>query len=502
MSLRRGALALIALAVNAVIMAVEMLATRLLFPFYGNTIFIWSSIISIVIAGLFLGYMAGGMAAERVKNRFGLVFAELLAAGAVVMFIPYLGDAFLFRLERAPALYPPLLGCFIVFGIPAGLMASVPPAIVGIWAEEGGGTASLASGAVSALAAFGSIAGTLLTTFYLIPEFGVRELFSGLGLCLGGAAALALWAGRGRQKTKSLGALAAFILLSASAARANAHPRRLLMADPVFSKDSMYQLVRVFEQTSGPSLLRVLMLDSTHEGAMRMDTREAVFEYTRAYKLFLNAIPKDVSSRVLFIGGGAYTMPIKVAEGLPRSSVEVAEIDPVVKEVGRRYFGAGSVSNLSTTLADGRQALRGRRGVYDGIFIDAYQGVMAIPFHLTTREFFTEVKGALRPEGFVSLNVIGNLVEKEGFFCSTIKTLSSVYPSVRAYGVDGTSASLQNIIIVASNSSEGLPGGDLALKGTGFAPGLAAAQLPCAKGEILTDNHAPVEWLVARYLGR
>ena len=97
MSARKAALGGTVLVVNAVIMAVEMLATRLLFPFYGNTVFVWSSVISIIIAGLFLGYMAGGLAAERVKDKGGLVFAELLAAGVLVMFVPTSGDALQFK---------------------------------------------------------------------------------------------------------------------------------------------------------------------------------------------------------------------------------------------------------------------------------------------------------------------------------------------------------------------------------------------------------------------
>src|SRR5258708_1991264 len=89
--LRAVLLAAVVLAANAVIMSVEMLATRLLFPFYGNTIFVWSSVITIIIAGLFIGYMAGGFAADRYKNRAGLVVFELLASGLLVMVVPAFG---------------------------------------------------------------------------------------------------------------------------------------------------------------------------------------------------------------------------------------------------------------------------------------------------------------------------------------------------------------------------------------------------------------------------
>ncbi|MBI4679385.1 MAG: fused MFS/spermidine synthase [Elusimicrobia bacterium] len=491
----RSVFCAVALAANMAVMSVEMLSTRLLFPRYGNTVFTWSAVISIVIAGLFLGYMAGGWLTDRKTSLPRLVFLELLAAGILVSAVPLLCD--LLFPPSSTASTPPLAACFIVFGLPAAALAATGPAVVGILAR-GGWSASFASGVVSSLAAAGSIGGTLLTTFALIPAFGVRGLFEAMGAALG-LAALAVFLAQ-RQAVRAglaaagIGALAAVLGFTA------ASPPQDMAAAPVFSRDSRYQLVRVFESGLGRSSVRVLMLDSTQEGAMRLSDKAVVFEYTTSYRLLVNALKRHEAPRVLFIGGGAYAMPVRVAEELPRSVVEVAEIDPVVEEAGKMFFRIGETPNLRTLLADGRQALRQAGGRYDGVFVDAYQGVMAIPFHLTTREFFEEVRSALRPGGVVGLNVIGRVDERDGLFCAMAQTLAEVFPTVRVHPIHGPKDELQNIIMAASAD----PAADLSgvLAGTAFSRGLDMASLRCAPGQVLTDDHAPAEWLAAKYLAR
>ncbi len=316
-----GLLVALVLAVNAVIMSVEMLATRLLFPRFGNTVFTWSAVISIVVAGLSLGYAAGGWLADKSKRRERLIFYELLAGAVLVAAVPWLCDALVLR-SMAPT--PPLAACFIVWGLPAAALAAVPPAAVGMLAARGWGPAR-AAGAVSGLAAAGSIAGTLATTFWLIPAFGVRPLFRAQGLGLAALAALWIVAAKrpGAARSAALALLVAFA--AAGIGRAGLRAPRLLEADPIFEKDTRYQLVRVFEQGSGASLMRVLMLDSTHEGGQWVERKDVVFEYTQAYRVFLNAfggpgaaVPGGKPSspgggpRILFIGGGAYAMPLRV----------------------------------------------------------------------------------------------------------------------------------------------------------------------------------------------
>ncbi len=481
-------------------MGVELLATRLLFPRFGNTVFTWSSVIAIIVAGLFLGYLAGGWLSERSKNRPSLAFAELLASGLLVSCVPWAADLLLLAPSGSPSVYPPLFGCFAVFGLPAAALAGLSPVVVGIWTAQGR-SPSVASGVGSALAAAGSILGTMATVFWLIPAYGVRGLFAAIGV---GLAVLALglrvFLG-GASWGKASAAVAVYALALVGAARANARPVSYMDAEPVFSKESSYQLVRVFEQGAGADLTRLMMLDSTHEGAMRLADKEMVFEYTRAWRLFPNILGPKAAARLLFIGGGAFSMPLRAAEALPAASVIVAEVDPVVDAVARKYFRAGEAPNLSTRVADGRQALRGEAASLDGVFVDAYQGVMSIPFHLTTREFFAEVRRGLKSDGILGLNVIGDVLEKEGLLCAIAQSLSAEFPEVRLHPIHGLGRGVQNVILVAGNRPDGVLSKNI-LEGTGFETGIGADMLACRPGQELTDDRAPVEWLVAKYLRR
>lgn len=495
------AAALVVLAVNAVSLALELLATRLLFPDFGNTLYTWSAVISIIIAGFFIGSLAGGYLSDKSQDRVELVFRELLIAGLLVACVPAM-KGLLLGAPEGPSTVPPLLLCFMAFGLPAAFLAAVSPAVVALLTDRGM-SPSLASGAVSSLSAAGSIAGTLVTAFYLIPAFGVRGLLMGLGAAMGVLAVLFRITSGGKSRgVKSLFVIALYgVVLSAAARTGAAIPfppgYRLL-----FGRDSSYQLVRVLEQSEGSSLTRVLMLDSTWEGAVKIPSGDDLFEYTRAWRVFVNAWGAQSQAELLFIGGGAYTMPLSAARSLPRARVDVAEIDSVVEEAGRLFFGLESAPNVRTLLADGRQSLRRARASYDGIFVDAYQGVMAIPFHLTTREFFQESASALKPGGFIALNIIGNVLEREGFVCAMVATLSSVYPWVRVFPVQGLAQGAQNIILVASKDPAGIPGGEKAFAGTGFEQSLPSDGLRCAQRFLLTDDHAPVEHLVSRYLKR
>lgn len=493
-------LSLCVLGTNAAVMGVELLATRLLFPRFGNTVFTWSAVIAIIVAGLFLGYLAGGWLSERSKSRPSLAFAELLVSGILVSCVPWAADFLLLAPAGAPSVHPPLAGCFVVFGLPAAALAGLSPVVVGIWTAQGR-SPSVASGVGSALAAAGSILGTMGTVFWLVPSFGVRGLFVSIGVglaalavglrvCLGGSA----W-------SRAAVALALYAGGLFGAAKANARPVSYMEAEPIFSKDSAYQLVRVFEEGAGMDLTRLMMLDSTHEGAMRLADKEMVFEYTRAWRVFPNIIPPGAPARLLFIGGGAFSMPLRAAEALPAAAVIVAEVDPVVDAVARKYFRAGEAPNLSTRIADGRQALRAEAGSLDGVFVDAYQGVMSIPFHLTTREFFAEVRRSLKADGVLALNVIGDVLEKEGFFCAVAGSLAAEFPEVRIHPIHGLGLGVQNIIVVAGNGPDGVLSKNI-LAGTGFENGIGADMLACRPGQAFTDDHAPAEWLVARYLRR
>ena len=197
-------LKLIAFFSGAALMGLEIAGSRVLAPYFGSSVFVWGSLIGVVLAAISFGAYAGGRLADRVPT--GPPLAGLLGvAGLVALVLPWVAAAVnraVFFMHLGPR-GGPLLASVVLFAIPGAALGAVTPFIVRMLAdrvERVGGVA----GSVSALSAAGSIAGTLGTAFYLIPAMGVRNILHLIGVVLLVLAALALW-GTGMAATEQAG---------------------------------------------------------------------------------------------------------------------------------------------------------------------------------------------------------------------------------------------------------------------------------------------------------
>jgi predicted membrane-bound spermidine synthase len=171
----------IAFVSGAVLMGLEIVGSRILAPTFGNSIFVWGSLISVFLAALSAGYYAGGLIADRRPDAF-LLRPILLVAGGAVLLLPVLYPAVngvLFDHHLGPRLGP-LLASTLLFPVPAAALGTVPPYLVRLRVEQVS-RAGRAAGTVYALSTAGSIAGTLLTAFVLIPSMGLRAILFGMG---------------------------------------------------------------------------------------------------------------------------------------------------------------------------------------------------------------------------------------------------------------------------------------------------------------------------------
>jgi len=160
--------------------------------------------------------------------------------------------------------------------------------------------------------------------------------------------------------------------------------------------------------------------------------------------------------QVLFLGAGAFGMPIHLSRHWPEARVDVAEIDPEVIEVGRQFFGLDEQPQVEAHASDGRVFLQlSEEDKYDLIFGDAYSGVSYIPPHMVTREFFELVDSRLRVDGIYMMNVIGSLKgDGSGVVSGILATLTGVFPYIEVFPVHSRDVFLrQNVIIMASQRS-------------------------------------------------
>ena len=223
--------------------------------------------------------------------------------------------------------------------------------------------------------------------------------------------------------------------------------------------------------------------------------RELPVIYTRYMTVGL-AYAKSLDA-ILQIGLGGGRTSWYIHKHLPDSSVTAAEIDPEVISLAKKYFGIKEEKHFRIVSRDGRLFLANHKGQFDVIFIDAYRGAF-VPFHLLTTEFYRLVKEKLKPGGVVVQNIEPGTM----LFDAALVTIRSVFQNIDLFDAGG------NMVAVAY---EGSPRAtpelvqnaiDLQNKFHFFHDvSILAAERrflsTMPKGEVLTDDFAPVEYLNA-----
>ncbi|MCZ6724926.1 MAG: fused MFS/spermidine synthase [Thaumarchaeota archaeon] len=481
---------------GAIVMALEIAGSRILAPFFGNTIFVWGSLIGVVLAALSLGYFLGGRLSDRSPSFFQFSVI-LLAAGISILVMSVASPLILeavFSINLGDR-YGPLLATSILLIIPGTLLGMVSPYAVKLSAEKLekiGGT----SGNIYSLSTVGSIFGTFMTVFILIPELGVRSILFALGLTLVAISLLGL-------DNFGRGLVVIIILIASVPALPLSLGSTFRSGDLVFEKDSPYNHIEITDDHNSGT--RTLRLNGLRHSAMYLDgSLDAVFPYTDFFHLpfLFNPSIKEV----LFIGGGGFTGPKKFLSLYEDVTIDVVEVDGAVVNAAIDYFNVTDDPRLNIIVEDGRIHLTKTEKKYDLIVLDAYSKTY-VPFHLMTQEFFDEVQDDLSPDGIVISNVIASVVgDTSDIFRAQYKTIGTSFPNVYVFPTIDSTGTVQNIMVLATKSFEQTNPLDLRPKtssSTEEIPELLSMagrfyreDIPVGDVPVLTDDYAPVEKLL------
>jgi spermidine synthase len=490
---------------GAVLMGLEIVGSRILAPYFGNSIFVWGSLISVVLAALSLGYWLGGMVADR-WPRLSVLGALVAIPGIMIALLPFVYPPFNRTIAAGEmgARLSPLISCLVLFLVPSLFLGTISPFAVRLQARAVASVGTTAGG-LYAISTAGSIVGTLVTAFYLIVAIGVANITHGLGLMLLLTAAAVFLGGR-RPGRAGLALVCMCLLLLAVIwhARTGAEESGLLL-----DMDSFYNHIHVAEESG----TRYMDFDNLRQSAMLLsDPWELRLRYTRFLALALAFRPEPKRVLILGLGGGSF--PKRLYRDFPQVVVDVVDIDPEVITIAKRYFQVPEDSRLRLHRQDGRRFLRETTDRYDLIFLDAYNSD-TIPFHLTTREFYRELEAHLAPDGFVVSNIIGALRgPQSAFFRAMYRTLAETFPTVYVVPTyDGGGAFVLgeiNILLFATRDRTlltraefmarvGRVGGKLvpASELVEYASHLLELPISMSNVPILTDDYAPVEILRA-----
>ena len=479
--------------VSAASMALEIVAGRALAPYVGMSLYSWTIIIAVVLAGLSAGHWIGGIAADRSARPDRWVAAGLTAAtvttGASLALLR-LAEPLAARADPIGHTSVLAMAAFFVPSLLAGLMAPLltKMALDAAPAARRGRVL----GQMFALGAVGAILGTLIAGLVLISLIGTTGSVI-LIAALYGVLALVFWSGRVR--------VVAGASLAALAAAAGLTPIGQLMATSC-DVESAYFCIRVDDQRFMGRTGRVMALDHLAHGINdAADPRLLLTPYVQGVDEIVRLRLGGGPDSAFFVGGGAYSLPRAWADRNPGARLVVAELDPQVTRVARERLWLDQ--DLEVVHADARVAL-GRLPAdqrFDVIFGDAFHDI-AVPQHLVTDEFHALIRGRLTGRGIYAMNVVDKLREPR-FVLSLAQTLGRQFRSVELWldleAVRPGERRVTWIVIAADQATEVA---ELEAD-TGFARRwvrVPVGRMIQAVGHdrlvVLTDDHAPVDWLM------
>jgi spermidine synthase len=456
-------------------------------PFFGASTIVWANTIAIVLVALSIGYWFGGRMADRRPNLPALC-ATVLIASVLMALVPFVSQPFLslsveaFDEYSVGAFAGSLFGVLVLVAVPVLMLGSVSPWAIRLKMRTVEDSGEMA-GRMYAISTVGSLLGTFAASLLLIPLVGTQRTFLTFALITAAVAALGL---RPRWALVPL-AIAALMAVPVGTVKGSSEGKVLHEAD------TEYQYARVVEYPDGERRLELnegLAIHSLYKPGTTLTGG-----YWDAFLVDPLTVRPEPPAHVAMLGTAAGTTARAYGHYFPETIIDAVEIDGELLDIGRRYFDLEPRPQLRLHTADARPFLRSTNERFDAIFLDTYRQPY-IPFYLTTKEFFALARDRLRPGGSVLINV-GHPADSDRLEKVLTATLGSVFRHVARDPVKRT-----NTILIASDTEPSrtvleraefeLPT-DLRPLANDAAARLAA---PLRGGEVYTDDHAPVEWLV------
>ncbi len=477
------------------VLAVEMAASRLLSPYFGDSQLVWANLIGLIMVYLTAGYYLGGRLADRYP-RAELLYQLAIWAGFAIGLIPYLSKPVLrysvagFESFSAGIIVGSFLGILLLFTVPVVLLGCVSPFAIRLQSHAVVSTGHTA-GTIYALSTLGSILGTFLPTLVLIPFLGTATTFLLSSLTLLVVSIVGLFSKMGRRAGWYLLLPVAILVLRL------VFPGGLIKAAEglVYEHESSYNYIQVVDRGGR----RILMLNEGQavHSAYRPGSvlTGGIWDYFLLGPFFGSGYAPEAVESVCFIGLAAGTAATEYTAVYGPISMDGVELDPEIVEVGRRFFDLDE-PNLDVILQDGRYFLSHTGGTYDVIVADAYRQPY-IPFHLTTREFFDAALERLNPGGVLVLNA-GRTASDFRLVDVLAATMSQVFETVFILDVPGDS----NSLVVGTQRPTSL--NDVYARLDTVSNEWLSEVVEQARGRIrsfdggglvLTDDRAPVEYL-------
>lgn len=467
--MKKYRLEIIIFLVNAVYMILELVASRVLSPYFGSSNIVWTSVIGIILLSSSIGNYLGGKIADK-NNSKNNIRVILAISAIIILVLPIIQKIILNLISGAinNLKIGAIIGTIILFFLPSMFIGFLSPIIIKLKLENLA-QAGKVSGNIYAISTFGGIVGTFLGGFYLLPTFGSTITLFILSLIL----FILIFVVDGFKFNKKRYLFSTIILVILNIVLMLIYTNLKKISDDLIKQgdvessieyDTQYGKVKIYNYNTGSDIARVMEIDKGNESATYIDEdkgNELVFEYTKYYDLMFES-SKEIKE-TLMIGGAGYSYPKYFISNYPDKSIDVVEIDEDVTKLAKEYFFLDKLISdynlnenhrLNLITEDGRTYLNRNKKKYDAILNDAFSGNSPAET-LTTIEAVKKIHDSLTEDGIYLTNIISSIDGKNSkFIKAEINTLKQVFKNVYAIpcNYQEDDVTVQNIMVIATDS--------------------------------------------------
>lgn len=432
------------------VMGVELSATRLLAPYFGTSSIVYTIVIGLIMISMSIGNVLGGRSADK-HNNLGRLFFLLWIAAIWVAIIPLVGK-YIIALSAVVMMWilpgnllvaGSSLSCLLVFSLPLLILGMVSPYLVklGIKDMENSGRTT---GEIYAASTIGSIIGTFIPTFLTIPYIGAHKSFLVFALLLN---LICLYYFISTRKGFVKGIITT--VLTAALLIAPLNSSYAFWKEAVLEDESLYNYLQV--AWDGDT---VILSTNVAFGVQSIYKKNQIlsnmyYDYALMSPFFIEGTTTDKPLDVLVLGMGTGTFAKECKYFFPNSRIDGVEIDEKIVKLSKEYFELKD-SEATVFVNDGRTFLASPdASQYDLVMVDAYHDI-TIPFHMSTTEFFSEIKNHLKPNGVIMININMRSENSTEIVDYLTQTLRNNMEKVYKVNVPGTT----NTIVFSSDNKD------------------------------------------------
>ncbi|PLX27176.1 hypothetical protein C0583_04720 [Candidatus Parcubacteria bacterium] len=422
--------------VGAVVLIMEIGGARLLAPFFGSTIYVWSSLITVTLGFLTLGYYFGGVVGDKYKS-FQLWYGIIASASTLAIFLLKINRYLLVFSDNFGFKWGPLVASILIFALPLVFYSMSGPILIRLFSLKIDKSGSI-SGNIFAISTLGSLFGALLAGFMLIPNYSLALVLLVSNLILGILAIIGLILEKTKWSLLVFFALALLLVYFLPIFNINSENKVTI----IHSEPSFYADLKVAQMQN----VDMLLMDGSAQSVFsRLENQSFAYE---ALQINKQLVDMSDDAKILVLGYGVGMVGEVFSE---KFAIDYVELDPKMIELSKDYFDYNLDDNDEMYIADARQFLRQTDKKYDVVYIDLYHSSV-IPYHTHTKEALELLKTRLNDNALVFCNILG---EKDSALLQSLAmTMNSVFKNIY---FSSTQDGFANILAYATDNDDFVP---------------------------------------------